>query len=56
MCDWIMNYYVYTACHDPAIHFFRALVDGSPKRSCRSIPHERYIMQQGSCPLCFSGR
>ncbi|KAK4240329.1 hypothetical protein C8A03DRAFT_13323 [Achaetomium macrosporum] len=52
MCDWTKNYYIYTTCSDPGLHFFRTSVDGSPKHSCRDTPHERYIMLVGDCPLC----
>ncbi|KAK3311119.1 uncharacterized protein B0T15DRAFT_520466 [Chaetomium strumarium] len=56
MCDWAINYYIYTTCYDPMYHFFRTSVDGSPKNSCPSAPHGRYIVQQGNCPLCLYGR
>ncbi|KAK0660855.1 hypothetical protein QBC41DRAFT_236306 [Cercophora samala] len=52
MCDFTKNYYIYTGCMDPGVHFFRTSVDGSRQRSCPRGPHERYIMQPGQCPLC----
>ncbi|KAK4211079.1 hypothetical protein QBC37DRAFT_442346 [Rhypophila decipiens] len=53
MCDFTKNYYIYTACVDPGVHFFGTSVDGSHKRSCSKGPHERYIVVEGSCPLCY---
>ena len=53
MCDFTKNYYIYTSCADPGLHFFRTSVDGSRKRSCPKGPHERYIMLPGQCPLCY---
>jgi len=53
MCNFTKNYYIYTACSDPGVHFFRTSVDGSRKRSCPRGPHERYIMSPGFCVLCY---
>jgi len=53
MCDFTKNYYIYTSCVDPGVHFFRTSVDGSRKRSCPKGPHERYIMLPGQCALCY---
>ncbi|KAH7142242.1 hypothetical protein DER46DRAFT_518153 [Fusarium sp. MPI-SDFR-AT-0072] len=54
MCDFVKNYYIYSSCMDPGIHFCRIFIDGSPKHSCPKGPHERYIILPESCPLCCS--
>lgn len=52
MCDFTKNYYIYSSCLDPGAHFFRTSVDGNRKLACPKGPHERYIVQPGTCPLC----
>lgn len=52
MCEWYRNFYVYTTCHDPGLHFYATSVDGSREYGCIYGPHERYIVTPGSCPLC----
>lgn len=52
MCDFTKNYYIYSSCMDPGAHFFRTSVDGNRKLACPKGPHERYIVQPGTCPLC----
>lgn len=52
MCDFVKNFYIYSSCTDPGTHFFKTSVDGSRENACPQAPHERYIVQQGTCPLC----
>lgn len=52
MCDFTKNYYIYTSCLDPGVHFFGTSVDGKRSESCPMGPHERYIVIPGHCPLC----
>jgi hypothetical protein len=52
MCDFTKNYYIWTTCVDPGMHFFRTSLDGSKKNSCPNGPHERYIVVPGTCPFC----
>ena len=52
MCDYYKNYYIYSTCADPGIHFIRISIDGSRDFRCATGPHERYIVVAGTCPVC----
>lgn len=52
MCNFTKNYYIYTSCIDPGVHFLRTWLEGDSKRNCALGPHERYILIPGCCPLC----
>ncbi|KAK0753797.1 hypothetical protein B0T18DRAFT_315506 [Schizothecium vesticola] len=52
MCDVVQNFWIYTSCADPGVHFVGTAVDGSWKQSCSRGPHERYIVMPEQCPLC----
>lgn len=52
MCTFTKNYYIYASCQDPGLHYFRTSMEGNSANRCSKAPHERYIVQPGSCPLC----
>lgn len=52
MCNVTRNYYIYSSCRDPGVHYFQTEMDGDKTQACSQGPHERYIVQPGSCPLC----
>lgn len=52
MCNVTRNYYIYSSCRDPGVHYFQTEMDGDRTQACSQGPHERYIVQPGSCPLC----
>ncbi|KKZ61671.1 hypothetical protein EMCG_03780 [[Emmonsia] crescens] len=52
MCNFFKNFYIYSACRDPANHFFRISTDGSSGARCDGSPHERFIVVVGQCRLC----
>lgn len=52
MCDFYKNYYIWSSCASPAIHFFKISTDGNSSTKCPKGPHERYIVVTGSCPSC----
>lgn len=52
MCNVTKNYYIYEQCLDPGLHFTRTSMDGEGSPPCSKGPHERYIVQPGTCPLC----
>lgn len=52
MCDWYQNFYIWSSCSDPGVHFFKTSMDGSKDRRCIYGPHERYIVMPDACPLC----
>lgn len=52
MCNVTRNYYIYSSCRDPGVHYFQTEMDGDRAQACSQGPHERYIVQPGSCPLC----
>jgi hypothetical protein len=52
MCLFARNYYIYSACMDPGLHFFKTSTDGTRKNCCPKGPHERYIVLPETCPIC----
>lgn len=52
MCLYTRNYYIYTACQDPGLHFYETFTEGKPQESCPQGPHERYIVSPETCPIC----
>ncbi|KAF6222365.1 hypothetical protein HO133_001451 [Letharia lupina] len=48
MCEYTRNYYVYSNCTDPAMHFTRTSTEGNAKKKCAKAPHERFIVVSGS--------
>ena len=52
MCDFEKNYYVYSNCREPALHFVRYTIDGNAAARCKASPHERYVMVTGNCHQC----
>ena len=52
MCQYYKNYYIYASCMDPGAHFFKTSTDGHKGNTCSQAPHERFIVVQGSCPIC----
>ncbi|VUC19888.1 unnamed protein product [Clonostachys rosea] len=43
MCNVVANYYIYTACRDPGVHFYASDTDGEIHLVCATGPHERYL-------------
>ena len=52
MCEFYRNYYVYSSCADPGVHYFRTSIDGVGNVKCGKAPHERYIVVAGKCTQC----
>ena len=52
MCEFYRNYYVYSSCADPGVHYFRTSTDGVGNVKCGRAPHERYIVVAGKCTQC----
>lgn len=52
MCEYTRNYYVYSNCTDPAMHFTRTSTEGNAKKKCAKAPHERFIVVSGTCNIC----
>ncbi|KAK0641400.1 hypothetical protein B0T16DRAFT_335165 [Cercophora newfieldiana] len=38
MCNFTKNYYIYTSCVGPGVHFFCTSIEGSRKGSCSQGP------------------
>ncbi|RAH41287.1 uncharacterized protein BO95DRAFT_447085 [Aspergillus brunneoviolaceus CBS 621.78] len=55
MCNYVQNYYIYTACYSPNSHFLRTEMEGIKDNSsrCGKAPHERFIIVPEKCTLCI---
>ena len=54
MCSYFKNYYVYSSCTQPNVHFIRTDMDGQNEYHCAEGPHDRIIIVVGKCLLCVS--
>ncbi|KAE8359531.1 hypothetical protein BDV27DRAFT_149512 [Aspergillus caelatus] len=52
MCNYFKNYYIYSTCREPNVHFIRTSIDGSKENRCNDGPHDRFIVVVGKCRLC----
>ena len=52
MCLHFRNFYIYAMCNDPGAHFVKMTEDISMRGHCAQAPHERFIIIEGSCPVC----
>lgn len=54
MCSYFKNFYVYSSCTQPNVHFIRTDMDGQNEYHCAEGPHDRIIIVVGKCLLCIS--
>jgi len=52
MCNNATNYYIYSYCSDPSLHYFKTDIDTDYVNEPCAEAHERYIIELIPCPLC----
>ena len=52
MCNYFINYYVFSSCSQPDSHILKTSLDGNKENCCSASPHDRFIVVIGRCHLC----
>ena len=52
MCNYFINYYIFSSCSQPDSHILQTSLDGNKKSCCSASPHDRFIVVVGRCHLC----
>ena len=52
MCNYFINYYIFSSCSQPDSHILQTSLDGNKESCCLASPHDRLIVVVGRCHLC----
>ena len=52
MCNYFINYYVFSSCSQPDSHILKTSLDGNKENCCSASPHDIFIVVIGRCHLC----